>query len=178
MYELDKNSDKNLDGKSNRAIWSFDFMQSRQIPDEDRQNFKAISDTKLIYKDYFAFCTSGGVIGIIEIQTKRLLKFWYIKGNLHSLDVSPDGAIFAVASEQNFIVALPAITSSNKASGKLSQFRKYSFPYGHAVVFDYKLNQVLWVGGNRTLCAFKYNYDNQSPQLKLFQKVCLRGSSQ
>lgn len=110
------------------------------------------------------------MIGIIEIKTKRLLKYWYIVGNLHSLDITPDGAIFAVASEQNFIVALPAIASQKKLS-ELAVIRKYNFPYGHAVVFDYTHNQVLWVGGNRTLSSFKYNYDNENPQLKLYRKV-------
>ena len=174
VYELDRNQNEkdpnqNQTNESNSPIWSFDFTSSRQISDEDRASFKAISDSKLIYKDYLLFCTSGGAIGLIEIKTKRLLKYWHIDGNLHSLDITPDGAIFAVASEQNFIVALPTIASS-KGLGELSAIRKYSFPYGHAVVFDYQHNQVLWVGGNRTLSSFKYNYDNENPQLKLYRK--------
>jgi len=159
-----------LTDQKGRRIVVFD-LQEKEWSDKtlvwewksDKESFVNVSDVKLRYSDLYGgqvmiVCASRGYAAIVGYPSGEILWQTEMRGNLHAVELLPDGNLAIAASTGNLF----RIYASSCGS---QDFTEVPFPDTHGSVWDPQ-RQVLWVLGESRLSAYTVEGTRQQPVIK------------
>ncbi len=149
------------DGALGTPVWEYD------TPINLVAGLKARDTVK--YGEIIIFC-SGTEAMAIKYDTKELLFKAAAADNAHSVEITPDGKIFAVASSTGNAVKFYNTDTANPSTKQLSNPTTHSLTDAHAVLYDDVHDKFYMAGGN-TLVCYKVELDGTTG-VKLAQAPC------
>lgn len=134
---------------------------------DNASSFSNASDAKLRYSDYYGgyvviATASGCFVGIADYETGESLysRNTAYSGNLHAIELLPDGNLVTAGSSGNSVTIFAA--SQGDGNG---YYQKYTFEDAHGLLWDPDL-QVLWALGGKELTAYKVTGTQAEPTLE------------
>lgn len=158
---LDSSKDWN---SPDAVLWSWDPSKADGMPAKYAEWFGNPSDAKpVLGATHVLVAASKGGVALVRVRDSRVVRFMYAGGNVHSACMLPDGNIAVASSDGNMLTVFAA---KNAAEGVPCASKKtYPLEFAHGVVWDAS-QKILWALGKKTLEAYKYNFDSDSPELE------------
>lgn len=147
------------------VVWK--WQPTAALGFDNASSFRNASDAKLRYSDYYGgyvviATSSGCFVGIADYETGESLysRNTAYSGNLHAIELLPDGNIVTAGSSGNAVTIFAA--SQGDGNG---YYKKYNFEDAHGLLWDPDL-QVLWALGGQELTAYKVTGTQEEPTLE------------
>lgn len=139
---------------SNAIVWEWSGMKDTTIPQDRRKWFslpseiKASADRKTIF-----FTCSGGAIGAVDVENRRLRWYTFSGSNPHSIEPLPDGNVATASSNGNFVKVY--FTAGRQGYIDSTAFNKVTLTTAHNVIWDDHAS-LLWSAGLTEMAGYIY----------------------
>ncbi len=103
------------------------------------------------YGEVILACGEGAQARIFDYKTGRIVGTYTAAQNPHSVEISPDGSIFAVASSTGNAVRF---YNTDKKTNEAGYMASLTFEDAHGVLYD-EANGWFWITGKKVLAAYR-----------------------
>lgn len=170
---VDQKENKVVVFKANEADWNqnssvaWNWRPTKALGFDNQSSITNISDAKLRYSDYYGgyvavVTSSGGFVGVVDYETGESLYSRNEKynGNLHAIELLPDGNVVVAGSDGNSVTIFAA--SQGDGNG---YYKKYTLTSAHGLLWDPDY-ELLWALGEEELIAYKLTGTQAEPTLE------------
>lgn len=161
LPEQAKNRIVMIDQPTGKVAWEWTPAESG-LSSAEQEWFNLPDEAKPVYNRTCLLVTaSGGGVGLIRIEDKKLLFYAKPGGNPHSAEVLPDKNIVVASSTGNKL-SLYVYDEQEPYVSKAAFTTMITS--GHNVVWD-RSRDCLWTAAGAQMLKFEYNGDRTSPSL-------------
>ncbi|MDJ0344058.1 DUF6528 family protein [Streptomyces sp. H10-C2] len=153
------------------SVWTWSPGTLTEFSDlQPELTWRNVSEAKWhvgAHRTWVLTCASDGFAAVVEYPGGRAYWAAAIPGNLHTMEVLPDGNIAVAASTGGFVRVYAASTGPRR-----TDHAEFALPGAHGLQWD-PLHQVLWAVGDNHLVSLAISGTPQLPQITAVSTVPL-----